>query len=570
MNNNFLLLPNLILSSQMDGCMSYKIFIRLIFALVLTTISSSGTFGQENLIDGFKPADGPNSTVFSRVGNGIRIKTPDTTPPKPLLKRNQTFWTNNSVFSLSGNFEVFADFDIKQIGPKEGPAPNESNVELAVQDMNPSSTYGINLNVDAKGKAFKVLRMEPSNKGPHYNIFSFPRISDKGKMGIRREGSEIVFLASENPDEAPKELVRLPYDSQTEPKLRITGFQGNGPVPMPLDVLLSDIAIKSDRILKEKDPKTPRPTPTTRENFPIHLDYAKKPERMLADLKKSNDSHQVFKLEGNGIRVKPPVITPNTGENYPGYWFRDSVYNLDGDFEISLHFDVNKLVPATMGGYGSVSFSIGLETDGPMGSISFGRGASRTDGQRISITRYNPSSAGRHWDTQVFKYAPTKGRLCLRKTGGQLFFLAEGEGNPEMEFFQCPAITSAPVRFRISADQGGTNGGELDLVVSDLSVSGNNITENGKPVKSIRGSTSGIPTLDQAPETLPPTSPRFWLYLVLGMGILSALGVAGFLIWRNKPRNQTVVVPPHKNPAATKKAAHNNPPPPSVPEKKPK
>ncbi len=570
MNRKPALMPILDFVPKVDGYMTKKRFASLLFAIILTTIFSSITFGQENLVDGFNPADGPKNKVFTREGTGIRIKTPPTPPNIPFVKRNQNFWINNSVFILAGNFEVFVDFDVKQIGPKQGLAPNESNVELAVQENSPNSTYGINLNVDAKGKTFKVLRMEPGSKGAHYNVFTFPRNSDKGKIGIRREGSEIIFLASEKPGETPKELVRLPYDSHAEPKLRITGFQGNGPVPMPLDVLLSDFAIKSDRILKEKDPKTPRPKAFNPESYPIRLEYGKKTERMLTDLKKSNDTNQVFKLEGSGIRVKPPVTTASNGQNYPGYWFHDSVYDLDGDFEISVRFDVNKLVPAQMGGYGSVSFAIGLETDGPMGSISFGRGASRTDGQRISITRYNPSSAGQHWDTQVFQYAPTKGRLCLRKNGGQLFFLAEGEGNPEMKLFQCPAIASTPVRFRISADQGGTNAGELDLLISDISVAGTNITENGKPVKSIRSSSSGIPTLDPAADSPAPTSPRKWLFLVLGGGLVSALGVAVFLIWRNKSGTKTAMVEPPKNPLAPKQRPDKNPPSPPDPVKKPK
>jgi hypothetical protein len=151
-----------------------------------------------------------------------------------------------------------------------------------------------------------------------------------------------------------------------------------------------------------------------------------------------------------------------------------------------------------------------------------------------------------------------------------LFFLAEGEGNPEMELFQCPAIASTPVRFRISADQGGTNAGELDLLISDISVAGNNITENGKPVKSIRSSSSGIPTLDPAADSPAPTSPRKWLFLVLGGGLVSALGVAVFLIWRNKSGTKTAMVEPPKNPLAPKQRPDKNPPSPPDPVKKPK
>lgn len=504
-----------------------SIRVALLFLMILIP---SPAMSQENLVEGFQIAKDPKKTVFSREGNGIRIKAPAGNLMN-LLVRNNNLWISDSDFALSGNFDVQVDFDVNQIGPKEGKAATEANAEISIQGVGRFSVYGININTDANGMTFKVVRFEPGERGTHYNLLSFPRKSNKGKIGIRREGSEILFLATETPGEELKELVRLPYDSTLIPKVRISAYQGNGAILMPVDVLFSNFAVKAEKVLKGKEANQAPVEVPIPESYPVNLEYAKNPTRILTDLKQTNDSRQTFKLEGEAVRIKPPVLANSTGGDYPGYWFHDSVYTLRGNFEISVAFDVNQLAPAPSGGYGSVSFGIGLETDGPMGSISFGRGASRGDGQRFSITRYSPTSAGRHWDTQSFKTTAMKGRLMFRKTGDQLHFLVQEGDNPPRELFQCPGISSTPVKFRIHADQGGTNSAVIDVGVSDLVVKGDDITENGKPVKAIKGASS-IPGPDSHSEPEEPPPSRKWLYVILSLGVLSALAVALFLTMR--------------------------------------
>jgi len=526
---------------------------------------------QETWVDRFSFAKDPKQKVFSREGTGIRIKAPGGGLGS-LFVGNNKLWTTNSDFALNGDFEIEVDFEVFQLGTPDGKAAHESNAEITVQGASPFSVYGINLNNDPGGPSFKVARIEPGERGTHYNLMTFPRKSNKGKLGIRRQGSVLFLLATDVPGEAPKELVRLPYDSRIDPRIRISAYQGSGVVPMPVDVLFHHFSIKAGQILQGKDADRPGPGDTLPQSYPIQLDYSKNPGRILADLKQTNDNRQTFQLDGNGIRVKPPVIPNAKNGEVSAYWYHDSAYTLRGNFEISLAFDVKEMAPAVSGGYGSVSLSIGLETNGPLGSISFGRGASRTDGQRFTITRYAPTSAGRHWDTQAFRTNAMKGRLHLRKTGEQLHFLVQDGDSPLRELFQCPGISSEPVRLRLHTDQGGTNAGVVDALITEFFVSGDDITENGRTVKSIRA-TSVIPGPGDLSDSEEPPSPRKWLPYLLGGGILAAVGLALFLLLRTKGSSaQEAPVPPQGqspqvDPLTPKQAAPRVPPPAGGPQR---
>ncbi len=509
---------------------------RVLSAMVTWFFLGGALWAEENLIEKMTFPAGSKS-VFIREGNDVHIKAPETNLLANIVGRPPSLWDGRSKFTMSGNFEFMVDYSINQLGPKTGRISSEANAEIAVEGSGPFSLYGINVNAQPNDPmTFRINRFERDSSGRlHYDIKKIPRTSNVGRIGFRREGSQMIFLAADGPGEEVKELVRLPYNSKIEPFLKLSAYQGNGKSLMPIDVVFSHITYRADKIDDNPGQRVVNPpvVPAT-ETYETVLDYSKAPGRLLADLKHGNDSPQAIRTEGKGLRIRPPVaeVTIKDAQNY---WYRETAYDLQGDFEISARFEVTQMGPPPKEGYGSLGMNIGLETSGPLGSFSFGRGVSRGDGQRYHLTRFSPTSGGRTWDIQSFKTTANEGRLIVRRTGETLYFLVEDEDFGLRELFQCPAIMSTPLKFRISADQGGTNTGVVDVLLSEISVKAQSIIDQGKPVKSFVAPPGVLDSgTSIAVEESVPASPRKWLYVVLGIGIAGGLGAAGFLALRRK------------------------------------
>jgi len=448
-----------------------------------------------------------------------------------------------SDFSLAGDFEVSFDFKVDRIGDADGNSPFEANAEVSLYGNSRFSIYGINVNNDPKGRTYKVVRFEPTLTGTHFNLISFPRTSDQGRIHLRRVGTELVFLVSEKPEETPVELVRLPYGGNEEPRLRLSAYQGTGTRPMEVDVLFDSVSIKGAIPSPVRPQPLPPPGVNLQPSFPINLDYTGKANHLLSQWRNSNDQGPALMVENGELRVRPPHPTQPGSANSQTYWYRESEFTLEGNFRVSAHYDNTSLEPHPKLGYGSVNVGIGLETNKPQGSITFGRGAERGSGQRFRITRYHPTKAGRHWDTLSFPAKTAKGTLILQKHGETLMFLVQEEGGTEVELFRCPAIQAAPVRLRVSVDQGGTPEGKVDLLLSGIRVEADSlgIQGNRSPVLPIGGP---LPvTGSEATPDFDTKTPRLKIVAILATGIALSLGLA--LIWnfRRSATNETTRLP---------------------------
>ena len=260
----------------------------------------------------------------------------------------------------------------------------------------------------------------------------------------------------------------------------------------------------------------------------------------LTDFNHSNDNGQAFRVEGDGLRVKPPTI-PQHKAGVNAYWYRDSKYSLSGDFEIAVRFDVAQLGPVGKeSGYRTASVSLGIETGTPIGSVSLSRGLSDDKTHRYSITRHSPTKNGSTWDTMIFKTEAKRGRLVVRRVGAEMTFLVEEEGKPIRELLHTPWVTGPVPRIRLNADQGGTAVTPVNVLLSDLTVKAEGLIDanNGTPLTPVALPTEDNPAVAPGDagglvlDSAPVEKSNKWRNLMRGFGGLLALAaVAGVAAW---------------------------------------
>ncbi|WP_040888825.1 hypothetical protein [Zavarzinella formosa] len=490
----------------------------------------------EKLLDEFTDSTDTDKTVFTREGNGLLINAKS--PLLPFLpgQRTQSFTQLLSTFAVGGDFEFFVDFDVRQLAKDPKKITAEANAEIAMTGRGYHNGIGINVtSIPDSGTCFRVVRTNPKRDGgKHYNIVAFPRKFQTGRIGIRRQGADVILLAADGPDAQPVELVRYPWNPLVSPNLRVSAFQGNGPDMQPVHVLFSNFAIKADRIIRGPEARQVTPPAVPAGTYGLHLDYSKTPGRILTDFNRSNDQMSVYRAEGKGIRIVPPE-QPVYKKDAATYWFHDSKFALEGDFEVSMRYQINRINLIGAEGYGSASFSLHFETESPIGSISFSRGLSRDFGHRYGITRHSPTKAGPRYDTQSARANALSGRLIVQRVGAEMIFSAqEGENPLLMEIGRLPFATGPITRFRLATDMGGSCTNAIDMFISDLSVKSGKLVdpESGAPLVTApvgadpaTGDTQTI-TLDSVPQ---PAS-RKWLFLGVGVAVVGVLLLGVFIV----------------------------------------
>lgn len=493
---------------------------------------SFSAFGQNPLLDELLPKEVGRKSIFYPEGKGFRMES-----PKPsltwLFQQPNTLWSNTASYALGGNFEFSARYDVSAMGVKGEPITHEGNAELSLDARGRTGLLGINIGVRPdKKECFNILRYHHNPNGSHYNIITLPRKSNVGRIFMRREGDEITFEIADGPNAPLIEIVRYPFSATLSPNPRISIYQGNGRFPVPVNVLFDDVTLKADQILRGVEAKAAPPTLVPPKEYPIQIDYSNNPAGILADFRHTNDSAKAFRLDGNVIRVQPPVA-PTFKKGDPTYHYHDSWFSFTGDFECSFRYEVAQLGPIGPDGYGSCTVGMTLETESPIGSFSFGRGLDRRGGHRYSITRYSPTSLGGSWDTQAFPTRANTGRIILRRTGKDLVFLVqEGDSNKEVELTRQPFVSTPIKRLRLLVDQGNNGTNPINVAISELSVKAGRIDEPEKiliPLPSPSKTTEAKTTIEEpvvleaAPR--PPSRSGLYIGILIGGGVLVLLAV---------------------------------------------
>jgi len=95
------------------------------------------------------------------------------------------------------------------------------------------------------GQCLILTRERPGEGGPTYDAESFPATARKGRMGIRRIGTEIVLLAGDRGAE-PTEIKRIAFTGEPIHQIRL--YADTGGADLPLEGRFSEIVIRAESI----------------------------------------------------------------------------------------------------------------------------------------------------------------------------------------------------------------------------------------------------------------------------------------------------------------------------------
>lgn len=156
--------------------------------------------------------------------------------------------------------------------------------------------------------------------------------------------------------------------------------------------------------------------------------------------------------ERNGVKFQIP---PVKDAGMAGYY---SSFELTGDFEVGVQFDIVAM-PFPTTGYGA-SVGITVDSDGPAGSVALMRGASVEKSQTFIALRATPGASS----TDQTKYEawtiPTtgnQGRLVIRREKGDVVCLAADKPASELREVKRIPFTDKRIRYlKLHADCGGS------------------------------------------------------------------------------------------------------------------
>ena len=464
------------------------------FTLLVSLLIVFPAVGQEPLLDEFL-SQMPDKGIFQREAKGIRLKSAPLSW-KAIFERPNTLWTCFAPFAMSGNFEISTSYNVTSLGVKDQPITDEGNAELSVWFPGYVGYLGINVGIRPQEKdCFNVLRASPDHNSVHFNIVTIPRKSNVGRMGFRRVEHEVIFFVCDGPNVPEVEVVRYPLHSRFNGTPRLSVYQGNGPVPVPVDVLFDQLTLKADQFLRGPEARTPQKIAAPPESYPIQIDYSKNIPGINQDFTrpsgKATDT-TVFKAEGNTLRIQPPVSAVHRKEDQAHY-YQQSRFSIAGDFELSFRFDVAQLGPIGPDGYGSCAVGMSIETESQIGSVSFSRGIDRRAGDRYSLTRYSPTSKGPNYDTFAFPTKAKAGLLIFRRVGSEITFLAQESNQTELiELMRIPYVSVPIKRIRLYTDQGGSATNPINVVISDLKIKAGTIDDPKKIQTPLPSKTDGV------------------------------------------------------------------------------
>jgi hypothetical protein len=205
-----------------------------------------------------------------------------------------------------------------------------------------------------------------------------------------------------------------------------------------------------------------------------------------------------------GVHFRLPPGVKNVGQT--GLY---SYFALAGDFEVEATFQVLTFTPPKEG-YG-VSVGIGVDTDGPGGSLALTRSHRPKEAEGYVISRGIRGDGGMKYETTHTPSKAKAGRLVIRREKSDLICLvADDPRETPHEIGKVPFTDATVRKVRLFADSGGSPT-TVDARISGFKARAEEIT-------------GAVPERDK---------PRPWGWYVTGfLAVCAAVG--GFVWWRRR------------------------------------
>lgn len=190
------------------------------------------------------------SAAFARYGHdAVKAAAPDKAGVRLRLARPPKDKSNAGMyghFTLGGDCEFLADYELVSL-PKPSTGYG-AQIGLALHTHGPGGAVFVSRGATPdSGGCWSAVHETPNadRTGKDYATDTFPAAAPRGRMGVRREGTEAVVLASEKG--APlKELKRFPLGA--DPVYQVRVFADTGGADVALDGRLYNFVIRAESI----------------------------------------------------------------------------------------------------------------------------------------------------------------------------------------------------------------------------------------------------------------------------------------------------------------------------------
>lgn len=190
----------------------------------------------DSLFARYPPTLGPH--IVHEIA-GIRIYLPAATQTYPQAGLY-------SYFSVAGDFEVSANFELLNVPPpKDGYG---ATCGIAVDTKGPGGMVALARGeLPGKGGQYVVTRGQPGNTGEtKYDSTFYPSTAKTGRMLLRREKADVICLAADSPTGELRELCRVTFSPATVRQVRI--FADPGGAHSTVDARMTQIQVRAVEI----------------------------------------------------------------------------------------------------------------------------------------------------------------------------------------------------------------------------------------------------------------------------------------------------------------------------------
>ncbi|HJT78067.1 MAG TPA: hypothetical protein VJ739_12760 [Gemmataceae bacterium] len=148
-----------------------------------------------------------------------------------------------STFVLAGDCEVVVTYHLLAVPPPtKGYGAGLGLAFDAGDDVGRGSIQ--RLSRVQEGGAYVLQTSLPSGGQAQEEYQVVPTKARQGRIGLRREGKELVFLAADDPKAEPEEIGRLPFTERTIQAVRL--FADAGGSPTAVDVRLHEVTVRAE------------------------------------------------------------------------------------------------------------------------------------------------------------------------------------------------------------------------------------------------------------------------------------------------------------------------------------
>ncbi len=189
---------------------------------------------------------GPEVTRFARAETqGLRFNIPAN---RPNLDPVGVVWSGN----FRGDFEITAGYEIlKTTTPKTGAG---IGFEIYIATFNPTNDAIAYTRVTRPraGEVYFCTRMTEPDGKRQFAFQEQPAKVNRGWLRLARQGAEVVFLASDNPDGPFLEVWRNLFVTDDLKMVRLAAYSGGDPAPFDLRML--DLRVRTTAVKSPAEP----------------------------------------------------------------------------------------------------------------------------------------------------------------------------------------------------------------------------------------------------------------------------------------------------------------------------